>query len=134
MKKSVDKGGPRQLHYLVSSSSLPAHFLPAAKSSCPLSCSSSSSCNSCCSLSVLSSPCIYSAAVTACSCSYSIMQCLVLEDRILVSKQGVRQYLAIYQTIARKPVPPKLSPAILRLIEDTMRKDNETTAIPARHQ
>ena len=92
-------------------------------------CWGSSSCNSFCSLSVLLSPCS-----SNCSCSYSIVQCLVLEDRILVSKQGVRQYLkrfAVYQTVARKPgsgLPPKLSPAILRLIEDTMRKDNETTA------
>ena len=75
---------------------------------------------------------VYIQCSSNCSCSYSIVQCLVLEDRILVSKQGVRQYLkrfAVYQTIARKPgsgLPPKLSPAIL--IEDTMRKDNETTA------
>ena len=114
------------MHYLVPSSSLPAHFLPAAKSSCPLSCSSSSSCNSFCSLSVLLSQCIQCSS--NCSCSYSIVQCLVLEDRILVSKQGVRQYLI---KLARKPgsgLPPKLSPAILRLIDYTMCKDNETTA------
>jgi DNA-binding GntR family transcriptional regulator len=48
------------------------------------------------------------------------VECLVLEDQILVSKQGVRQFLkrfAMRGTIARKPgsgVPPKLSPAILK--------------------
>jgi transposase len=58
----------------------------------------------------------------------------VLEEGIRVSKQGVRQFLkrfAIYKTIARKPgsgLPPKLSPAIQQLIEQAMRKDDETTA------
>lgn len=64
----------------------------------------------------------------------AIVECLVLEDGILVSKQGVRQFLkrfAIYKTIARKPgsgLPPKLAPAVQQMIEDAMRKDDETTA------
>ncbi len=51
------------------------------------------------------------------------VECLVLEDQILVSKQGVRQFLkryAIHRTISRKSgsgLPPKLSPGILKLIE-----------------
>lgn len=63
-----------------------------------------------------------------------IVECLVLEDEILVSKQGVRQFLKRYShsgTIARKPgsgLPPKLSPAIQKLIEEAMRNDDETTA------
>ena len=63
-----------------------------------------------------------------------ILECLVLEDEILVSRQGVRQFLNRYArsgTIARKPgsgLPPKLSPAIQRIIEETMRNDDETTA------
>ena len=64
------------------------------------------------------------------------MECLVLEDEILVSKHGVRQFLKRYRssgTIARKPgsgLPPKLSPRIEKLIEDIMRNDDETTATP----
>ena len=62
----------------------------------------------------------------------AIVECLVLEDEILVSKHGVRQFLKRYRssgTIARKPgsgLPPKLSPRIE--IEDIMRNDDETTA------
>ena len=64
----------------------------------------------------------------------SIVEYLVLEDGIRVSKQGVRQFLKRYQhyrTIARKPgsgIPPKLSPAVQQLIERAMREDDETTA------
>ena len=64
----------------------------------------------------------------------AIVECLVLEDEILVSKHGVRQFLKRYRssgTIARKPgsgLPPKLSPRIEKLIEDIMRNDDETTA------
>lgn len=63
-----------------------------------------------------------------------IVEHLVLEDQIIVSRQGVRQFLKRYReygTIARKPgsgLPPKLSPPIKRLIEDAMRRDDETTA------
>ena len=51
-----------------------------------------------------------------------------------MSKQGVRQFLKRYEqykTISRKPgsrLPPKLSPNIKKIIEDTMRRDDETTA------
>ena len=64
----------------------------------------------------------------------NIVEYLMLEDQVIVSKQGVRQFLkrfAKYNTIARKPgsgCPPKLSPAIQRLIERTMQDDDETTA------
>ena len=64
----------------------------------------------------------------------TIVEYLVLEDGIKVSKQGVRQFLKRYDnygTIARKPgsgQPPKLSPAIQQIIDDTMREDDETTA------
>lgn len=63
-----------------------------------------------------------------------IVEYLVLEDHIRVSKHGVRRFLKRYEdsgTIARKPgsgLPPKLTPAIQRLIEVTMRADDETTA------
>ena len=63
-----------------------------------------------------------------------VVGCLALEDEILVTKQGVRQFLKRYShsgTIARKPgsrLPPKLSPGINQLIEDTMRRDDESTA------
>lgn len=63
-----------------------------------------------------------------------IVEYLVLEDGIRVSKQGCRQFLKrynYYNTIARKPgsgLPPKLSPAVQQLIEDAMREDDETTA------
>ena len=64
----------------------------------------------------------------------AIVEYLVLEDGIRVSKQGCRQFLKRYhhyKTIARKPgsgVPPRLSPAVRQLIEDAMREDDETTA------
>ena len=64
----------------------------------------------------------------------AIVECLVLEDGIRVSKQGVRQFLKRYiqtGTIARKPGSGPsaiLSPAILQIIEGTMRDDDETTA------
>ena len=57
-----------------------------------------------------------------------------MEDHIQSTKQGVRQFLKRYQetkTIARKPgsgLPPKLSPQLQKLIEDTMRSNDETTA------
>lgn len=63
-----------------------------------------------------------------------VVEFLVLEDQIRVSKHGVRRFLKRYDdsgTIARKPgsgLPPKLSPAVQKLIEDTMRADDETTA------
>ena len=63
-----------------------------------------------------------------------IMEYLVLEDGILSSKQGIRQFLKLYQesgSIARKPgsgSPPKLSPPVQQLIEDVMRSDEETMA------
>ena len=58
----------------------------------------------------------------------------MLEDQIVVSKQGVRQFIKHYHqygTIARNPgsgLPPKLSPAIQQLIEQTMQEDDETSA------
>ena len=76
---------------------------------------------------------ILSLAWKGCKVS-AIVECLVLEDGIRTSKQGVRQFLKrydIYKTIARKPgsgFPPKLSPSVQQLIEDTMREDDETTA------
>ena len=76
---------------------------------------------------------ILSLAWKGCTVS-RIVECLVLEEGIRVSRQGVRQFLkrfSLYKTIARKPgsgLPPKLSPAVQELIEDAMRKDDETTA------
>ena len=64
----------------------------------------------------------------------AIVEYLVLEDGIRVSKQGTRLFLkrySHYQTIARKPgsgLPPRLSPAVQQLIEAAMRQDDETTA------
>ena len=63
-----------------------------------------------------------------------IVEYLVLEDGIRCTKQGIRLFLKRYQkykTIARKPgsgLPPKLTPALQKLIEDAMQKDDETTA------
>lgn len=51
-----------------------------------------------------------------------------------VSKQGVRYFLkwyAVHRTIDRKPgsgCPSRITPAIKQIIEDTMRRDDETTA------
>ena len=64
----------------------------------------------------------------------TIVEYLVLEDGIRVSKQGTRQFLKRYhhyKTIARKPgsgLPPRLSPAVQQLIEAAMRDNDETTA------
>ena len=63
-----------------------------------------------------------------------IVEYLMLEDGIRSTKQGVRQFLKRYdltKSIARKPgsgLPPKLSPELQKLIEDTMKNDDETTA------
>ena len=63
-----------------------------------------------------------------------IVEYLVLEDLIRISKQDVRQFIKRfrrYNSIARKPgsgLPPKLSPAVQNIIELTMRNDDETTA------
>ncbi len=57
---------------------------------------------------------------------------LVLEDQILVSKQGIRMFLKHYGergTIARKEgsgLLPKLSSAVRQFIEATMRADDAT--------
>ena len=64
----------------------------------------------------------------------AIVEHLVLEDGIIILKQGLRQFLKrydLYRTIARKPgsgLPPKLSPAVQQIIEDAMCEDDETTA------
>ena len=64
----------------------------------------------------------------------SIVDCLALEDGVKVSKQGVRNFLkhyAVHGKIDRKPgsgLPSKITPAIKRIIEDAMRRDDETTA------
>lgn len=64
----------------------------------------------------------------------AIVESLVLEDGIRVSKQGVRQFLKCYShtgTIARKPgsgPSANLSPLIRQVIEAAMRQDDETTA------
>ena len=63
-----------------------------------------------------------------------IVEYLVLEDGILSTKQGIRQFLKRFhltKSIGRKPgsgMPPKLSPTVQQLIEDAMRADNECTA------
>ena len=63
-----------------------------------------------------------------------VVEILVLEDGIRVSKQGVRDFLKRYNqygTIARKPGSgscPKLSTEVLQIIERAMRDDDETTA------
>lgn len=63
-----------------------------------------------------------------------IVEYLILEDEIKSTKQGVRQFLKryqLYKTIARKTgsgLPPKLSPALQQLIEDAMKRDDESTA------
>ena len=64
----------------------------------------------------------------------SIVEHLVLEDSIIVSKQSVRLFLKRYSdrgTIARKEgsgLPPKLSPAALEVIDTAMKEDDELTA------
>jgi len=64
----------------------------------------------------------------------TIKDVLLLEDEIMVSKQSIRLFLKRYSergTIGRKPgsgMTLKLSPAILQIIEQAMRDDDETTA------
>ena len=64
----------------------------------------------------------------------SIVDRLALEDGVKVSKQGVRNFLkryAVRGNIDRKAgsgFPSKITPAIKRIIEDAMRRDDETTA------
>lgn len=60
-------------------------------------------------------------------------ECMVLEDKTVVSKQGVRLFLKCYQdthTILRKPgsgLSLKLSPNLKQLIEDIMQLHDEIT-------
>ena len=64
----------------------------------------------------------------------SIVEHLVLEDGIIVSKQSVQLFLKQYSdrgTIDRKEgsgLPPKLSPAALEVIDTAMKEDDELTA------
>ena len=64
----------------------------------------------------------------------AIVERLVLEDGIRVSRVGVRRFIKRYNTcgtIARQPgsgFPPKITPQIQAIIEMTMREDDETTA------
>ena len=64
----------------------------------------------------------------------AIVEHLVLEDGIRVSKVGVRRFIKRYNTrgtIARQPgsgFPPKITPRIQAIIEVAMREDDETTA------
>ena len=59
---------------------------------------------------------------------------LVLEDGIIISKQGIRKFLLRYSeqgAVARKDgscFPPKLLPEIKQLIDAKMHADDETTA------
>ena len=68
-----------------------------------------------------------------------IVEILVLEDGISSTKQGVRQFIKRFEkinSIARKVgsgLAPKLSPAIQKIIEDTMQKNDETTATQLQH-
>ena len=68
-----------------------------------------------------------------CRISY-IAECLVMEDGIVVSKQGIRRFLKRYNdrgTINRKPgsgCTMKLSPMVQQIIENAMQEDDETTA------
>ncbi len=63
-----------------------------------------------------------------------VVEMLVLEDGIKISKQGVRMFLKRYNqtgTIARKTGSGcclKLSSAVMHIVEDAMRNDDETTA------
>ena len=63
----------------------------------------------------------------------TIVEYLVLEDGIRVSKVGVRRFIHCYTTrgtIARQPgsgFPPRLTPEIQTIIEGAMREDDETT-------
>lgn len=64
----------------------------------------------------------------------AVVEHLVLQDGIRVSKQGIRQFLKHYhryKTILRKPgsgIPRILSPEAMQIINDVMRQDDETTA------
>ena len=64
----------------------------------------------------------------------AIVENLVLEDGIIISKQGVRQFLKQfkkYKTIAQNPgsgFPSKLSPVVEQIINAAMQNDDETTA------
>ena len=64
----------------------------------------------------------------------AIAECLVLEDHIRVSKQGIRMFLKRFATrksIGRKAGSghcAKVSPEIYQFIERVMREDDETTA------
>ena len=64
----------------------------------------------------------------------SIVDHLCLEDGIVVSKQGLRKFLKHYTeqgTIERKQgsgCPSKIMPGIQQIIENAMRRDDETTA------
>ncbi len=63
-----------------------------------------------------------------------VVEMLVLEDAIKVSKQGVRMRYNQTGTIAIKTGSGccfKLSSAVMQIVEDTMRNDNETTATTA---
>lgn len=68
-----------------------------------------------------------------CKVSY-ITECLVMEDEIVVYKQGIRQLLKRYkdhETITRKPgsgCTIKLSPMVQQIIETVMQEEDETTA------
>lgn len=68
-----------------------------------------------------------------------IVEILVLEDGISSTNQGVRKFIKRFKetnSIARKigsGLPPKLSPANQKIIEDAMRTDDETTATQLQH-
>lgn len=63
----------------------------------------------------------------------AIVECLVLEDRIRILKQGFCQFLKHYKltgTIARKQgsgPSARLSPEIQEILGDAMHQDDETT-------
>jgi len=64
----------------------------------------------------------------------AIVEYLVLEDSIIVSKQSVWLFLKCFSewgTIARKEgsgLPPKLSPYALEVIDTAMKEDDELAA------
>jgi len=57
----------------------------------------------------------------------AIVECLLLEDGIQVSKQGVRLFLKRYKEYGSGMVS-YLTPAVQRVIEQAMQEDDETTA------
>ena len=76
-------------------------------------------------------------SLTILSCVFrvsAVVERLLLQDGIRVSKQGVRMFLKRYasrRSAARAQgpgFPPKISPAILQVIQETMREDDETIA------